>query len=80
MQGRIDEAARRAGRDPSAIKRVVNVASLEGDPSGWADQMLRIAELEFSALLVLVPPHHDPVGLVRRIGEEVAPAVRERAA
>ena len=79
MQARIDEAAKRAGRDPAAIKRVVNVASLEGDPGGWAGQLLRIAELGFDAVLVLVPPGGDPVGLVRRIAEEVAPGVRERA-
>ena len=79
MQARIDEAAKRAGREPAAIKRVVNVASLEGDPGGWADQLLRIAALGFDGLLVLVPPGGDPVGLARRIGEEVAPGVRERA-
>jgi len=78
MQARIDEAAERAGRDPSAIKRVVNVASLEGEPDRWADQLLRIAGLGFDGMLVLVPPGEDPVGLVRRIGEEVAPSVRER--
>ena len=63
------EAAKRAGRDPAAIKRVVNVASLEGDPGGWAGQLLRIAELGFDAVLVLVPPGGDPVGLVRRIAK-----------
>jgi alkanesulfonate monooxygenase SsuD/methylene tetrahydromethanopterin reductase-like flavin-dependent oxidoreductase (luciferase family) len=79
MQARIDDAARRAGRDPAAIRRVVNVAGLEGDPAGWADQLLRVAELRFDALLVSVPPGGDPVGFVRRLGEEVAPSVRERA-
>ena len=78
MQARIDDAARRAGRDPAEIKRVANVMALEGEPSGWADQLLRAAELGFEALMVGVP-RDDPVGFVRRLGEEVAPRVRERA-
>ena len=79
MQRRIDEAAERAGQDPSAVKRMVNVASLEGEPDRWADQLLRIRELRFDGMLVLVPPGGDSVGLVRRTGEEVAPGVRERS-
>jgi hypothetical protein len=55
---------------------VTNVASLDGEPDSWADQLLRIAELSFDGLMVLVPPGGDPVGLVRRIGEEVAPRVQ----
>jgi alkanesulfonate monooxygenase SsuD/methylene tetrahydromethanopterin reductase-like flavin-dependent oxidoreductase (luciferase family) len=78
MQARIDDAAKRAGRDPAAVNRVVNVASLEGEPDGWADQLLRIADLGFDGMLLLVRPDGDAVGLVRRIGEEVAPSVRER--
>ncbi len=74
----IDEAARAAGRRPEDVERVVNVMALEGSPAGWADQLARIAEeLRFSTLLVGVPSE-DPIGFVRRLGEEVAPAVRAR--
>jgi alkanesulfonate monooxygenase SsuD/methylene tetrahydromethanopterin reductase-like flavin-dependent oxidoreductase (luciferase family) len=73
----IDQAARRAGRDPAAIERALNVMALGGEPTGWADQLARIAiELRFTTLFVSVPAE-DPVGFVRRLGEDVAPRVRE---
>jgi hypothetical protein len=75
MQARIDEAATRAGRDPTAIKRVVNVMALDGEPSGWADRLRKITELGFETLLVGVPDE-DPLGFIRRLGEEVAPQLR----
>jgi alkanesulfonate monooxygenase SsuD/methylene tetrahydromethanopterin reductase-like flavin-dependent oxidoreductase (luciferase family) len=76
-QSAIDEAARAAGRDPDQIKRVVNVMQLAGDPGSWADQLAGIASrLRFSTVLVAVPSD-DPDGFVRRLGEDVAPRVRE---
>jgi alkanesulfonate monooxygenase SsuD/methylene tetrahydromethanopterin reductase-like flavin-dependent oxidoreductase (luciferase family) len=73
----IDEAARAAGRDPDQIERALNVMALDGDHRGWADQLARIAsELRFSTLLVAVSGE-DPVGFVRRLGEDVAPRLRE---
>jgi alkanesulfonate monooxygenase SsuD/methylene tetrahydromethanopterin reductase-like flavin-dependent oxidoreductase (luciferase family) len=67
----IDEAAVAAGRDPSDIRRLLNV------PSGSADELTRIAlEHRFDTLIVRVD-EDDPVGFVRRLGEEVAPRVRE---
>ena len=79
MQTRIDEAAKRAGRDPREVRRVVNLAQLDGDPDGWADQLLRIADLGFEAIMVLVPPGDGAVEFVRRLAEDVAPRVREKA-
>jgi alkanesulfonate monooxygenase SsuD/methylene tetrahydromethanopterin reductase-like flavin-dependent oxidoreductase (luciferase family) len=77
MQGVVDEAARAAGREPGAIERAVNVMALDGDPGGWPERLARIAtELRFTTLLVAVPDD-DPVGFVRRLGEDVAPRVRE---
>lgn len=78
MQARIDEAAKRAGREPGEIHRAVNVIALEGEPEGWPDQLGRVAELGFETLLVGVPDD-DRVDFVRRLGEEVAPVVRDRA-
>ena len=75
MQSAIDEAARRADRDPSAIERAVNVMALEGEPQTWPDQLARVAELGFRTLLVSVP-EEDPVGFAERIGQETAPALR----
>jgi len=73
----IDEAARHAGRDPGDIERAVNVMALDGDAADWPDRLARIVdELRFSTLLVRVP-EEDPVGFVRRLGEDVAPRVRD---
>lgn len=48
MQAAIDDAARAAGRDPSEIRRAINVMALDGEPSGWVDQLVAIAtELRF---------------------------------
>lgn len=75
----IDEAARAAGRDPADIEKAVNVMRLEGTPGSWANQLARIAtDLRFSTLLVGVPDD-DPIGFVRRLGEDIAPAVRALA-
>jgi alkanesulfonate monooxygenase SsuD/methylene tetrahydromethanopterin reductase-like flavin-dependent oxidoreductase (luciferase family) len=77
MHATIDEAARRAGRDPAAIERAVSVMALDGEPATWADELARIAgELRFSTLLVGVPAG-DPIAVARRLGEDVAPRVRE---
>jgi alkanesulfonate monooxygenase SsuD/methylene tetrahydromethanopterin reductase-like flavin-dependent oxidoreductase (luciferase family) len=73
MQAAIDEAAKRAGRDPSDIERATNVTHT-ADP----DDLARIAGLGFTTLLVSVPDD-DPTGFIQRLGEEVAPRVRERA-
>jgi alkanesulfonate monooxygenase SsuD/methylene tetrahydromethanopterin reductase-like flavin-dependent oxidoreductase (luciferase family) len=72
MQTAIDEAARAAGREPSAIKRVVNVMALERDPASWADELRGIAALGFQTLLVGVPTD-TPLDFIRRLGEDVAP-------
>jgi alkanesulfonate monooxygenase SsuD/methylene tetrahydromethanopterin reductase-like flavin-dependent oxidoreductase (luciferase family) len=72
----IDEAARRAGRDPAEVKRVANVGDglLGDDPATWADELARVhEELRFEAFMLdPVSPDH-----VRRLGEEVAPRLRE---
>jgi len=76
----IDEAAREAGRDPDEIVRAANLMALDGAPSDWADQVARITtDLRFSTVLLTVPPA-DPIGFVRRLGEEIAPRVRELVA
>jgi alkanesulfonate monooxygenase SsuD/methylene tetrahydromethanopterin reductase-like flavin-dependent oxidoreductase (luciferase family) len=75
MHARIDEAAERAGRNPAAIKRITNTPALEGDPATWADQLRAAAELGFETLIVPVP-EDDPVGFIRRLGEDVAPRIR----
>ena len=75
MHAAIDEAARKAGRDPASIERAVNVM----EPAGGdlADRLARIVvDLRFTTLLVGVP-EEGGVDFVRRLGEDVAPRVRE---
>jgi alkanesulfonate monooxygenase SsuD/methylene tetrahydromethanopterin reductase-like flavin-dependent oxidoreductase (luciferase family) len=73
----IDEAAGRAGRDPSEIARVANVA-LGDDPRSWLDpeRLARTAtDYRFDTLLLAVPDS-EPRDFVRRLGEQAAPAAR----
>ena len=69
----IDEAARRAGRDPSAIVRAANL----GGSEDWVDAE-RIADLaarlRLDALLVS-PPAEDPLDFIAALGE-IGAAVR----
>ena len=79
MHAAVDDGAKAAGRDPVEIERAVNVMALEGEPSRWADQLARIAtELRFSTLIVGLPGE-EPIDFVKRLGEDVAPRVRELA-
>jgi alkanesulfonate monooxygenase SsuD/methylene tetrahydromethanopterin reductase-like flavin-dependent oxidoreductase (luciferase family) len=75
MQGVIDEAARRAGRSPGDVERAVNLTAFEGD---IADALARtVSELRFTTLFAGVPDDGSAVDFVRRLGEDVAPRVRE---
>jgi alkanesulfonate monooxygenase SsuD/methylene tetrahydromethanopterin reductase-like flavin-dependent oxidoreductase (luciferase family) len=72
----IDEAAMRAGREPAEIERAVNAMDA-GDAGAIAEELARlVTELRFSTVLVGVP-EGDPVSFVERLGQEVAPRVRE---
>jgi len=76
-QAAIDDAALRAGRDPTAIVRAVNL-TLAREPRTWPDQVLRAhRDLRFDTFVLGADDGGDPVGLVRRLGEELAPRVRE---
>jgi alkanesulfonate monooxygenase SsuD/methylene tetrahydromethanopterin reductase-like flavin-dependent oxidoreductase (luciferase family) len=78
MQDAVDEAARRAGRSPGDVERAVNLMALGDEPASWADSLARTAsELRFTTLLARVPSERDPIEFVRRLGEDVAPRVRE---
>ena len=75
----IDEAARRADRDPANIVRAANVGL--DDPAEFLapERLARVArELRFDAALVSVPGD-EPLEFIRRLGEDVAPRARELA-
>jgi alkanesulfonate monooxygenase SsuD/methylene tetrahydromethanopterin reductase-like flavin-dependent oxidoreductase (luciferase family) len=70
----IDEAAKKAGRDPSEVRRLINVGA-DTEP----DRLVRLITDDRFETLILSPDGDDPVGSVRRIGDEVAPRLRESA-
>ncbi|SEH00001.1 Luciferase-like monooxygenase [Nonomuraea solani] len=73
----IDEAAVAAGRDPAAIRRLLNIGAQAGPPARWAEQLAALTlEHGFSGYIVM----GDDPGTIRVFGEEVAPAVRELVA
>ena len=73
----IDAAAERAGRDPAEIRRVLN-AGVSGPPSDWADQLAGLARDYRFDTLILSVPDQDPLGFIRRLGEDAAPAARQK--
>jgi hypothetical protein len=59
------------------VRRVLN-AGVSGDANGWADQIARLAiDYRFETLILSVP-EDDPVGFIRRLGEDVAPVARQK--
>jgi alkanesulfonate monooxygenase SsuD/methylene tetrahydromethanopterin reductase-like flavin-dependent oxidoreductase (luciferase family) len=70
----IDEAAEKAGRDPGDIRRLINV----GVGDDWDRLTKLVSEERFETLIVSTG--HDRLESIKRIGEELAPRVRDRAA
>jgi alkanesulfonate monooxygenase SsuD/methylene tetrahydromethanopterin reductase-like flavin-dependent oxidoreductase (luciferase family) len=88
MQRRIDDAASAAGRDPRAIRRVLNVGGmiedgpvgerLHGPPEHWVETLMEFVDLGFDAFVLW--PDADVLGQIERFASEVAPAIRAAAA
>jgi alkanesulfonate monooxygenase SsuD/methylene tetrahydromethanopterin reductase-like flavin-dependent oxidoreductase (luciferase family) len=73
-QAAIDRAARQAGRDPAGIRRMANLARLGEPQTGWAGKLARTAEtFGFDGFFVAA----DDTDLVQRLGNDVAPGLRE---
>jgi alkanesulfonate monooxygenase SsuD/methylene tetrahydromethanopterin reductase-like flavin-dependent oxidoreductase (luciferase family) len=83
LNGQIDAAAIDAGRDPKAIRRLVNVFGgngtglLSGSPADWAEQLADLALAFGMSTFILATDDPDQA---RRYAEEVAPRVRELVA
>src|SRR3954449_10827225 len=89
-QNAIDEAARAAGRDPGAIRRIANVSGtitddgtasgwLEGPPEHWVEELTRMtSDYGFDGFILSVGD--DAAEQIARFGAEVAPAVRAASA
>jgi alkanesulfonate monooxygenase SsuD/methylene tetrahydromethanopterin reductase-like flavin-dependent oxidoreductase (luciferase family) len=75
----IDEAARTAGRDPSEIRRAINVG-VGDDFHAAIDTLTRLVREQRFETLIVSGADRDPVEFTRRAGEELAPAVRDAVA
>ena len=84
-QDAIDEAARKAGRDPDAIRRLANVNGLitdgevtdflDGPVEHWIETLVSLVrEHRFDGFVLW--PKEDPLAQIERFGGEVVPAVR----
>ncbi len=75
---RIDEAAVEAGRTPQDVVRLYNVhagrGGLAGGPADWAEQLAGLALEHGMSTFVLATDDPD---VVRRLGQEVGPRLRE---
>jgi alkanesulfonate monooxygenase SsuD/methylene tetrahydromethanopterin reductase-like flavin-dependent oxidoreductase (luciferase family) len=82
----IDDAAREAGREPSEIRRLVNLNGrfslartgfLQGPSRQWVEELAELTlEHGFSGLILAA----DDPDVIERFGAEVAPALRELVA
>jgi alkanesulfonate monooxygenase SsuD/methylene tetrahydromethanopterin reductase-like flavin-dependent oxidoreductase (luciferase family) len=81
----IDDAARAAGRDPSAIRRIANVNGvvtdgaatdfLDGPVDHWVETLVGLVRDHGFDGFVLWPKE-DPLAQIERFGAEVVPAIR----
>jgi alkanesulfonate monooxygenase SsuD/methylene tetrahydromethanopterin reductase-like flavin-dependent oxidoreductase (luciferase family) len=89
MQRRIDEAAAPAGREPSEIRRVLNVNGVirdgapgelvDGPPEHWVETLSGFAtDLGFDTFVFW--PTESPVEQLERFARDVAPALRDQRA
>jgi alkanesulfonate monooxygenase SsuD/methylene tetrahydromethanopterin reductase-like flavin-dependent oxidoreductase (luciferase family) len=87
MNQRIDQAAERAGRQPEAVRRLLNVGGvftsganegpLRGPTAQWVEELAQLALEHGIDGFVLSAQSEDEL---RRFALEVAPAVREKVA
>jgi alkanesulfonate monooxygenase SsuD/methylene tetrahydromethanopterin reductase-like flavin-dependent oxidoreductase (luciferase family) len=89
-QQAIDEAARAAGRDPAAIRRIANLNGriaddgdevsdwLDGPAAHWVDELTRLVrDYGFDGFVMASDPAAPEQ--IERLGRDVAPAVRAAA-
>jgi alkanesulfonate monooxygenase SsuD/methylene tetrahydromethanopterin reductase-like flavin-dependent oxidoreductase (luciferase family) len=86
LNAHIDEGAAAAGRDPAAVRRLLNVTGrfvgagaglLTGPPATWAEELAGLAlEYGISGFILI----SDDPSMISRFGREVAPAVRDLVA
>ncbi len=87
LAARIDDAAAAAGRDPAAIRRIVNVAGTLTDgsrgegplhgPAGLWVETLSVWALDLGIDAFIVWPPDSGTTMIEQLAAEVVPAVRE---
>jgi alkanesulfonate monooxygenase SsuD/methylene tetrahydromethanopterin reductase-like flavin-dependent oxidoreductase (luciferase family) len=85
MMSRIDDGAAAAGRDPSAVRRILNAGGriadgatrdlLDGPPEHWIETLTGFAR-EFGFDTFVFWPSEQPLEQLQRFAEEVVPALR----
>ena len=82
----IDDAAASAGRNPAAVRRLLNISGsfepagrglLQGPVTQWVEEITEMALLHGISGFILAS---DDAGAITRFGAEVAPAVRQLVA
>ena len=82
----IDEGAEKAGRDPRAVRRLLNISGrfsqssgglLDGPPGQWTQELTEIALTQGTSGFILAS---DDAATIELFAAEVAPAVRELVA
>jgi Luciferase-like monooxygenase/Hemerythrin HHE cation binding domain len=73
----IDRAAVEAGREPGAIRRLLNIGSEASAAGQWAERLADLALTEGTGTFILASDDPDTI---RGFAAEVAPAVREQVA
>ena len=85
---RIDEAADRAGRDPTTIRRVYNLMGriqptrgvrFQGPLPYWIEELAGLVEIGMDTF-IFWPAGDDPLGQVEAFASEIAPEVRNATA
>ncbi len=83
MNQRIDEAAQEAGREPTAVRRILNIGGqfsasrgglLQGPPKQWVDELADLTHAYGVSGFIMAG---DDPQAIRLFAAEVAPAVRE---
>jgi alkanesulfonate monooxygenase SsuD/methylene tetrahydromethanopterin reductase-like flavin-dependent oxidoreductase (luciferase family) len=87
MQQRIDDAAVQAGRDPRAIRRLLNVSGtiaagpardlLQGPPAHWVEALTELAAEQGFDGFVFWPTAGDTLEQIERFAGDVVPGVRD---
>lgn len=80
MHARVDQAATEAGRDPSTIRRLLNVSGpvTADSQDGWAAELIDLAIHYRIGTFIFASQGDAEADQLRRFAEEVVPAVREQ--